>query len=346
VVAPHDTVEQRLQKAWLSRGPLAIALLPAAWLYILLTALRRALYRVGVLSALRLDVPVVVVGNLIVGGAGKTPTTLALLALLRRQGWSPGVVSRGHGRASQDIVDVGLDTPVQQCGDEPLLLRLRGAAPVCVGADRVAAARELRQRHPEVDIIVCDDGLQHLRLARDVQIIVFDERGTGNGWRLPAGPLRDPMPRRLPPRSLVLYNASVPSTALPGHVARRSLAGAVSLAGWWLGDTPGRDVLASLRGRPVLAAAGLAHPARFFRMLREKGLEIVEHPLPDHHGYDELAWPDGFADVIVTEKDAVKLRPAPSGTVRVWVAALDFGFPEAFEQELLALLPQRSNRTD
>lgn len=334
-----DRFALRLQRAWMGRGPLAIALLPLSWLFIALTALRRLLYRCGVLRAEHLDVPVIVVGNLITGGAGKTPTTLALIELLRRQGRRPGLVSRGHGRTSTGIVHVEPDTPAAQCGDEPLLLRLRGGVPVCVGADRVAAARALRRAHPETDIVVCDDGLQHLRLARDAQVLVFDERGVGNGWRLPAGPLRDPLPARVPPQSIVLYNAPAPSTPLPGHLARRSLAGAVSLGGWWRGEAPSAAVLETLRGRPVLAAAGLAQPGRFFAMLRDRGLTVVEQALPDHHPFAELRWPAGTTDVVLTEKDAVKIRHERADAARVWVAALDFALPAAFEQELLALLP-------
>lgn len=320
-------------------------LLPLSCVFGLGAALRRGLYRLGVLRAHRLDVPVVVVGNLVAGGAGKTPTTLALIAMLQRTGWRPGVVSRGHGRASRDLVDVEPGTPASACGDEPLLLRLRGRVPVCVAADRVAAARTLRQRHPAVDIVLCDDGLQHLRLGRDVQVLVFDERGAGNGWLQPAGPLREALPARVPARSVVLYNAVRPSTALPGQLARRSLAGAVSLADWWAGSAPRRETLDALRDRRLLAAAGVARPGRFFAMLREAGLDIVEHPLPDHHDFTTLDWPSDTTDVIVTEKDAVKIRPERAGDVRVWVAALDFGFDTAFERELLALLPPRPHRT-
>lgn len=334
-----DRLALGLQRAWRGRGPIAIALLPLSWLFATLASIRRALYRSGWRPTERLDVPVIVVGNLIAGGAGKTPTTLALIELLRRHGWRPGVVSRGHGRSSRGIVQVQPDTPALHSGDEPLLLRLRGGVPVCVGEDRVAAARALRLQHPEIDIVVCDDGLQHLRLARDAQVLVFDERGVGNGWRLPAGPLRDPLPQRVPPHSVVLYNATAPSTPLRGHLARRSLAGAVSLGGWWRGEAPRGETLDALRGRPLLAAAGLAQPGRFFTMLRERGLAIVEHPLADHHAFAEVDWPEGTTDVVLTEKDAVKIRPERAGGVRLWVAALDFALPPAFEQELLALLP-------
>ena len=191
---------QKLQEAWLWRGPLARALLPLSWLYGAVVALRRGLFRTGLLRATRLPVPVVVVGNLIAGGAGKTPTTLALVSLLREQGWTPGIVSRGHGREGAGLYEVTRDSSALHSGDEPLLLHLRSGAPMVVGADRVAAARTLLQRHPEVDLLLSDDGLQHLRLARDVEVIVFDERGAGNGWLLPAGPLREPVPAAAPPR--------------------------------------------------------------------------------------------------------------------------------------------------
>lgn len=335
-------LEARLQQAWLARGPLAATLVPLAWLFGALTASRRWLYRRGVLAAQRLDVPVLVVGNLVAGGAGKTPTVLALVELLRREGWRPGIVSRGHGRASGEVLEVETGTPASMAGDEPLLLRLRGGAPVLVGRDRAAAARALRHRHPEVDIVVCDDGLQHLRLARDAQVLVFDERGAGNGWLLPAGPLREPMPAQVPARTVVLYNATRPSTPLPGHLARRRLAGVVSLAQWWQGGQASPGTMADLRGRSVLAAAGIARPQRFFAMLREAGLEIVEHPLPDHHDFARLDWPAGTTDVVLTEKDAVKINPQRAAGVRLWVVALDFGLAADCERAVLALLPPRA----
>lgn len=340
------SLEQRLQQVWSGHGTLAVLLLPLSWLFGMLTAVRRALYRHGLLRVQRLDVPVLVVGNLIAGGAGKTPTTLALVDLLRREGWQPGVVSRGHGRRGEMLVHVEPGTPAADCGDEPLLLRLRGRVPVCVDADRVAAGRALRRQHPDVDIVLCDDGLQHLRLGRDAQVLVFDERGAGNGWLQPAGPLREPMPARVPPRSLVLYNAEAPTTVLPGHLATRRLAGVTSLTAWWEGSAPEAGTLQVLRGRRVLAVAGIARPQRFFAMLRAAGLQIDELPLPDHHDHAQLAWPPEAEDVVVTEKDAVKLRPGHIGSARVWVAALDFAFEKAFERELLALLPPRTHRTD
>ncbi len=186
----------RLQHRWARRSALGLALLPLAALYGALTALRRALYRTGVLRSVALGVPVVVVGNLVAGGAGKTPTVMAIVRLLRERGWNPGIVSRGYGRASADVLEVEASMPAAASGDEPLLLKRRTGAPVMVGSDRVAAGRALLERHPHVDVIVADDGLQHLRLARDVEVWVFDERGAGNGWLLPSGPLREPLPPR------------------------------------------------------------------------------------------------------------------------------------------------------
>jgi tetraacyldisaccharide 4'-kinase len=332
----------RLQRAWGSRGGLALALLPVAWAYAGLVRLRRALFALGLRRAHAIDVPVVVIGNLIAGGAGKTPTVMAVVRLLQARGWRPGIVSRGHGRADAgDVLDVTPETPAAECGDEPLLLRLRAGVPVSVGRDRVAAARALRGRHPQIDIVVADDGLQHLRLARDAQVIVFDERGAGNGWQLPAGPLREPLPAAVPPRSVVLYNAAAPSTPLPGWTARRRLAGALALTDWWQGRPASPATLAALAGRPLFAAAGIAQPERFFAMLRAEGLEIVSLPLPDHHDYATLPWPADTADVIVTEKDAVKLLPGRTGTTRVWVTALDFAPDAGFDAALAALLPAR-----
>lgn len=335
------SLSQRLQRAWLRRGLLAYLLAPVSVVFCLLVHTRRGLYRAGVFRSQRLPVPLVIVGNLVVGGAGKTPTVLALVQRLRAAGWRPGVISRGHGRRGDGILDVQPDTAAADCGDEPLLLRLRAAVPVVVGRDRWAAGMELLRRHPQVDVIVCDDGLQHLRLARDVQVLVFDERGAGNGWLLPAGPLREPLPPRIPPRSLVLYNAAAPSTALPGTAGRRLLTGATSLADWWDGVPTSGPALRALAGKPLLAVAGIAQPTRFFCMLGDAGLTVDILALPDHHDYATLPWPPDTPDVVLTEKDAVKLRHADTGATRVWVATLDFVTPPEFDRALLDLLPPR-----
>ncbi len=296
------------------------------------------MYRAGVRRTEHLPVPVIVVGNLIAGGAGKTPTVIAIVGMLRVRGYVPGVVSRGYGGRHRGVVEVTRNTSPETSGDEPLLIHLRTGVPVVVGRDRCAAARGLR-RHRQVDVIVSDDGFQHLTMARRAQVIVFDERGVGNGWLLPAGPLREALPSALPARSLVVYNATQASTPLPGTLARRGLTGVVELAAWWRGEAASRVALQALASRPLIAAAGVARPERFFVMLREAGLTFSPLALPDHHNYATLPWPADAPDVVLTEKDAIKLDISRLGRTRVWVAPLDFQIEAAFDDALLALLP-------
>jgi tetraacyldisaccharide 4'-kinase len=330
----------------LPRPSLAMRLLqPLSWMYGGLAALHRALYRSGLCRVQRAPVPLLVVGNLVTGGAGKTPTVMAVVGLLRAQGWTPGVISRGHGRRDGAVRAVDRQSAATDVGDEPLLIHLRTGVPVVVGADRAAAAQALCAAHPSVDILVADDGLQHHRLHHDLALLVFDERGAGNGLLLPAGPLREPLPYRLQPHQAVLYNAGAPSTDLPGCTGRRRLAGVQPLADWWAGaPLPGDGGWAVLRtvagsGTPLLAAAGLARPEPFFRMLEAQGQTIDRLPLADHDALDPLPWPAG-ASVVITEKDAVKLPPRRAGTpglTGVWVAQLDFQPEPAFADALRRL---------
>ena len=326
-------------------GPLSAALLPLSWLYRGLLALRTLAYRFGFKRPETLPVPVIVVGNWIVGGAGKTPTTLALLELLKARGLRAGVVSRGYGREGHGVHLITRASTAREAGDEPLLLHLRGQVPVAVGSDRVAAARALLAAHPDLDLLLSDDGLQHWRLPRRLSLLVFDERGLGNGRLLPAGPLRQP-PAALQPDQLVVYNATAASTPLPGFVAERRLAGAVSLADWWSGRPATLATLHALRGRPALVAcAGLARPQRFFDMLSAQGLAFSPLPLPDHADFTTLPWPADSPGVLLTEKDAVKLPPERVGGTPVWVVTLDFapgaGFEAALDAQLQRLFPSR-----
>ena len=331
-----------LQAAWWQTHPNALArrLRPLAWLYAGLARLHKA-----VTWPRRLDVPVIVVGNLVVGGAGKTPTVIALVRLLRAYGWTPGVVSRGYGRQTSGVLAVHGGSTASECGDEPLLIHLRTEAPVIVGRNRVAAARALRREHPTVDIVISDDGLQHHRLARDAQVIVFDERGAGNGLLLPAGPLREPLPEEVPPNTLILYNTWQPPLTLPGWMSTRHLTGVLSLEDWRCGHAPLADSWAALRGRPVVAAAGIASPQRFFTQLRDHGLTFAELPLPDHHDFEVLPWPRGTTDVVLTEKDAVKLAGLALGRANVWVAPLDLEFDLGFAAAIKRLFPNPPSRT-
>ena len=342
----RQRLARRLQRSWWQRrrDVVSTALLPLSWLYRVLWSwhVRRAVPPPGAAAGLgpSPQVPVVIVGNVIVGGGGKTPTVIAVVQALRQHGWHPGVISRGYGRTGAELLEVEADTPASSCGDEPRLIRLRAGVPVVVGRDRPAAAAMLCRLHPEVDVIVCDDGLQHLALRRDLEVIVFDARGIGNGCLLPAGPLREPWPRHRDTGTpaLVLYTSGVASTDQPGHLADRRLGSAVPLASWLAGTLEGASTLEDLPPRKWLAVAGVAHPAAFFEALRSRGLQIDALPLPDHHAYDRLPWGPHVQAVLLTEKDAVKLRSSDTGGTQVRVVGLDFRLPAAFVQALLAQL--------
>lgn len=312
-------LESTLTRAWLRRGPLAWALLPLALLFRLLAGLRRLLFRTGLKRAERLPVPVIVVGNIFIGGTGKTPLTIWLAESLRAAGLRPGVISRGHGGEEGAAIEVTPLSDPREVGDEPLLIAARARCPVVVGRRRVEAGRALLQAHPDVDVLIADDGLQHYALARDVEIILFDGRGVGNGWLLPAGPLREPPSRR---RDFTVVNAPeiTPglAQAVGGQPWRMRLAGdyAEPLQGGQ--PTP----LAQLAGKRIVAAAGIGNPGRFFTMLRAAGLTVGELPLPDHHDFLGAPFDGVDADVIlITEKDAVKCRQIDhlKDDPRLWV---------------------------
>ncbi|MDN4052473.1 tetraacyldisaccharide 4'-kinase [Massilia sp. YIM B02763] len=315
-----SSLESTLTRAWLARGPLALALWPVSLPFRLLAALRRGCFRIGLLKSERLPVPVVVVGNIFIGGTGKTPLTIWLARQLRAAGLRPGVISRGHGGAEEAPREVLSSSSARDVGDEPLLIAARAGCPVVVGRRRVQAGRHLLALHPSVDVLIADDGLQHYALQRDVEIILFDGRGVGNGFTLPAGPLREPPSRR---RDVTVVNAPELTPALAQAVGgspwQMRLAGDVAER---LMDGGERLPLAAFAGRRILAAAGIGNPGRFFAMLRGAGLDVMEMPLPDHHDFRDDPFQGVEADVIlVTEKDAVKCRQLENinGDPRVWV---------------------------
>ena len=318
-----------LQRAWLQRGTLARLLWPFSLLYGALAAIRRVLYRLGVLQTERVGVPVIVVGNVIAGGSGKTPVVMAIVRHLRARGWKVGVVSRGYGRTTDDCRAVQDDSDPGEVGDEPALIRRSTAVPVFVARRRAEAARSLLALHPDTQLIVSDDGLQHLALARDIEICVFDDRGTGNGWLLPAGPLREHWPRRC---DLVIHTGTRPAFA--GFTARRALADhALRLDG-----TP--VPLASLAGRALVAVAAIAKPEAFFQMLRERALVPQQSiALPDHHDFSDWEPPPGNGyTLICTEKDAVKLwRRAPDALALPLVFEPEPAFFSALDAKLSSL---------
>jgi tetraacyldisaccharide 4'-kinase len=307
-----------------------------AWLFGLLAAGRRALFAFGLLTRDGVSVPVVVVGNVVAGGAGKTPVVMAITRHFQARGLTVGIVSRGHGRATDDCREVHDDSDPREVGDEPALLRRATGAPVFVARRRAEAARALLARHPGVRLIVSDDGLQHLALRRDVEICVFDDRGIGNGWLLPAGPLREPWPRAC---DLVLHTgeraANPANRTIPGFGARRALADHA------LRHDGTTVPLVSLHGLPLVAVAAIAKPEAFFSMLRARGLSpLACIALPDHDDFTGWTPPVRAAGsqrptIVCTEKDAVKLwRIEPAALAVPLVFEPEAAFFEALEAKL------------
>jgi tetraacyldisaccharide 4'-kinase len=311
-----------LLKAWQRRGWVACLLWPVSLVYRLLLALTRLSWSCGLRRAVRLPVPVVVVGNVVAGGAGKTPVVRALALHLQQRGVPVGIVSRGFGRGTHDTREVLADSAPHEVGDEPLWLQRECRVPVFVGRRRAEAGAQLLQNHPQVRVLLSDDGLQHHGLARDLELLVFDDRGIGNGWLLPAGPLREPWPREA---DLVLGVTPLPLSddhSPRRYLMQRQLSKLISQGG---GRT---DSLCHWRGKSITAVAGIARPQVFFDMLRSAGLDLKRSiALPDHHPYLE-ALPVAPDEVLMcTAKDAAKLWVHHP---QAWCVALEVTFEPAF----------------
>ena len=291
-----------------------------AWVYGLLMRCRRWAYRHGLLASHAVPLPVVVVGNRTAGGAGKTPTVIALVEGLRARGWRPGVVSRGYGRSRSAPARVSRESHPDEVGDEPLLVHRATGVPVEVDVDRVAAARRLHAAG--CDVVVADDGLQHLRLRRRVEIEVRDARDLGNGLTMPAGPLREPLPARAADACLV-HGREPREAEVPLHL-RLGPAHRVGR-----GHAPETRPLAAFSSGPCHAIAGIGDPPRFFAALRSEGLAPIGHAFPDHHAYtaDDLK-PFVGMPLLMTGKDAVKCQGLPLPDA--WEVALQVDLPAAF----------------
>ena len=322
-----------LQRIWQSRGVAAWALWPVSLLYGALVALRRKLFQAGLLASAHPGRPVIVVGNVIAGGAGKTPVVMALVRHLRARGLRVGVISRGYGRRTTDCRAVLPDSPAQDVGDEPALIARSLAhpcpLPLFVASQRITAARALLAAHPDTEVIVCDDGLQHLALQRDVEICIFNDQGIGNGFLLPAGPLREPWPRVV---DFVLHAGHAPLAGqAPSFAMQRELAP-------WAVRSDGTHVaLADLRGQPLHAVAGVARPADFFAMLADQGLTLAQaEALPDHYDFDSWQRSSDKRQVLIcTEKDAGKLWTKHPGALAVPLqVAIDPSFFAALDVRL------------
>lgn len=314
-------------RAWYDGHPALLLLAPFSLLYALVSGVRRLLYRMGLLSVSRFPVPVIVIGNIAVGGTGKTPLVLALIERLRCQGFRPGVVSRGYGGHTAYPLRVTAETLPAEGGDEPVMLVRRSGVPLVVDPQRSRALRHLLQQE-QCDVVLCDDGLQHYALARDIEIAVVDGgRGFGNGWLLPAGPLRESR-RRLHDVDHVVVNGggNVWPDATPMHL----VAAAMQPASGQAGQMP-------QPGSRIHALAGIGNPERFFAQLRTQGFDVIPHPFPDHH--DFVAGDLDFGDdlpVVMTEKDMVKCGAlAP---VNCWYVPVSAELPDAFYDDLFRKL--------
>lgn len=301
---------------WRRRGLLARLLLPFSLLFRTLVALRWGLYRIGLLRSERMPVPVVVVGNITVGGSGKTPLVIHLALELRKLGHRPGIVSRGYRGGGAEVAEVLPGSDPAVLGDEPVLLARRSGCPVFVGRDRPAAARALLATHPECDLILADDGLQHYRLQRDIELAVFGHRGVMNGWCLPAGPLREPVARLSQVDAMVINGSAVtPAPTVGCPLFRMNLLGDKFHR---LDDPQIECNPADLAGRNLHAVAGIGEPERFFEQLRSMDLNFTAHFFPDHHDFCAADLDYAGDAILTTEKDAVKLAQL-SLPLPVWV---------------------------
>lgn len=320
---------KRIDHYWNDLNGIALLLMPLSWFFSLLVLLRRFCYRIGLFKVGQLPVPVIVVGNITVGGSGKTPLVIWLADFLKLAGYRPGIVSRGYGGESKRWPQQVLpDSDPRQVGDEPVMIAAHTGCPVWVGPDRVATSETLLTEET-VDLIISDDGLQHYRLGRDIEIAVIDgQRRLGNGLSLPAGPLRE-RPDRLNSVDLVVCNGG---EAKQGeYLMRLEMERAVSLA-------HNRAImLSTLAGEKVHGVAGIGYPQRFFAALKRFGIEVREHPFPDHHQFvpSDLDFGDNLL-VLMTEKDGVKCRTLEGeNLMQVPVVAR---LPDDFGNKLLNML--------
>lgn len=282
-------------------------LLPLSWLFGVIVSVRKYLYKKGWLRSYRLAVPVIVVGNINVGGTGKTPLVIWLVEQLKLAGLKPGIISRGYGGTVKTVVEVKATSLPQDVGDEPVLIAARTASPVFVGVNRVHAGQSLLQAYPECNVVISDDGLQHYRLQRDIEIVVVDgAKGLGNGYLLPAGPLREPESR------LKTVDALVSNGAVHHHhLAERNPIEMrlESTLFYQLSHSEVKADASAFLNKKAKAIAGIGNPERFFLQLRSMGLVFESKVYDDHYAYQSIDFENDNADVLfMTEKDAVKCR--------------------------------------
>ena len=289
-----------LQKKWYCFSLWHVLLIPLSWLFWLLSGLRRLSYKAGLLRSCKLPVPLIVIGNISVGGTGKTPLVIWLAEKLKAAGYKPGIISRGYAGSANSVSPVYADSDPISLGDEPILLARRSACPVWVGRDRVATGLALLKAHPECNVFISDDGLQHYRLCRDVEVVVVDgQRGFGNGCLIPAGPLRERISRLKQVDAFVCNG---------GQAMRGAFAMRLENAAFHNLLEHAKTALAKdFAGKPIHAVAGIGNPARFFQQLADLGLQCEQHAFPDHHPFQPADLQSMAAEtILMTEKDAVK----------------------------------------
>jgi len=318
-----------VENIWYTKHPLGIVLLPLSWLYSLVIMLRRLCYQSGLIAVNQIDAPVIIVGNISVGGTGKTPLVIWLADYFKNKGFKPGIISRGYGgKLSGKSQQVRPDSNPELVGDEPVLIAKRTHCPVAIAVQRRRAAEELIE-HCDCNLILCDDGMQHYSLDRDIEIAVIDgQRRFGNGRCLPAGPLREPISRL----KTVDFVVSKYIAGRHEYKMEYSYGDLVSLT------DPERSIpVSSLNGQSVHAISGIGNPDRYYSYLRNNKLHIISHEFPDHHPFkkEDVNFNDGLA-VVMTEKDAVKC--SDYATENHWYLPITATLPDSFTYRLEALM--------
>ncbi|MBI4005671.1 MAG: tetraacyldisaccharide 4'-kinase [Gammaproteobacteria bacterium] len=320
-----------IEDLWYGKHPASLLLVPLSWLYQIVISLRRLGYQSGLLPVRRVPIPVIVVGNISVGGNGKTPLVIWLANYLKQKNFHPGVVTRGYGGTAKHWPQqVRPDSDPRVGGDEPVLIARQTGCPVAASPNRYMAAEGLIE-HAKCDIIICDDGLQHYALGRDIEIVVVDSiRRYGNKRCLPAGPLRESM-RRLKEVDMIVCNG------IPGHGEYQMKYVLQQLHS--LNDENKKSDIEIFKGKMVHAIAGIGYPGRFFTLLRKQGIDIIEHQFPDHHKYKpvDIRFGDDLP-VVMTEKDAVKCAEFASD--EHWYLPIKAEMSNSFEHRLSMLLKE------
>lgn len=323
--------KELIEDIWYNKHPLAYLLLPFSWLYTFVNVIRRFCYQSGIFAVNQIDVPIIIVGNISVGGTGKTPLVIWLAEYLKNKGYRPGIVSRGYGgKLSGKTQQVRTDSEPSIVGDEPILIAKKTTCPVAVAVERRKAAEELIA-HCHCDIIICDDGMQHYSLGRDIEIAVIDgQRRFGNNHCLPAGPLREPISRL----ESVDFVVSKYKAARHEHKMDYSYGDLISLT-----DTNSTMPVSELSGQTVHAIAGIGNPNRYFSYLRNQNITLIMHEFPDHYPFTaiDLQFDDGLP-VVMTEKDAVKCSAYAND--KFWCLPIAATLSDSFTFRLDALMKE------